>query len=106
MPLTSQQLKLFPNSVIFQTDAIKENIDVFFQDETLWLTQKKVLELFKTFSQNIALHLKDIFTEGEIYEDLSRKDFLQTQKDVINESSCKNSEKSIYISEKINRVIL
>jgi len=34
---------------------------VFFQNETLWLTQKKIAELFETTPQNITLHLKNIF---------------------------------------------
>ena len=37
----------FPNFVIFQTETSRVNIEVYFQDETLWLTQKKIAELFE-----------------------------------------------------------
>jgi hypothetical protein len=77
----SQELELFNNFVIFQTASGKVNIDVFFQNETLWLTQKKMAELFETTPQNITLHLKNIYAEGELKEDATCKEFLQVQKE-------------------------
>ena len=41
------QLQKFQNFVIFKIDNAKVNIDVFFQDETLWLIQKQIAELFE-----------------------------------------------------------
>ena len=58
----------FNNFVIFQTATGKVNIDVFFQNETLWLTQKKMAELFEVNIPAISKHLKNIFKEGELYE--------------------------------------
>ena len=69
----------FSNFVIFQTETAKVNIDVFFQDETLWLTQKSMAELFETTPQNITLHLKNIYKENELDENATCKDFLQVQ---------------------------
>ena len=69
----------FSNFVIFQTETAKVNIDVFFQDETLWLTQKSMAELFETTPQNITLHLKNIYKENELDESATCKDFLQVQ---------------------------
>lgn len=73
--------KLISNFVIFQTKTWKVNIDVFFKDETLWLTQKKMSELFETTPQNITLHLKNIFESWELSENSTCKDFLQVQKE-------------------------
>ena len=77
----NQELELFQNFVLFQTASGKVNIDVFFKDETLWLTQKKMAELFETTSQNITLHLKNIYTEEELVEVATCKEFLQVQKE-------------------------
>jgi len=69
------------NFVIFKTNTAKVNIDVFFQDETLWLTQKNMAELFETTPQNITLHLKNIYNEKELDEKATCKDYLQVQKE-------------------------
>jgi len=45
------------------------------------LKQKLMAELFQTSSQNITIHLKNIFEEGELNEDATCKDFLQVQKE-------------------------
>ncbi len=71
----------FSNFVIFKIDKSKVNIDVLFQDETLWLTQKKIAELFETTPQNITLHLKNIYNEQEQDENATCKEFLQVQKE-------------------------
>ncbi len=61
----------------------KENISIqaVVKDETLWLTQKSMAELFETTKQNISLHLKNIFEEGELEEISVVKDFLTTAGD-------------------------
>ncbi|OGJ52232.1 cell filamentation protein Fic [Candidatus Peregrinibacteria bacterium RIFOXYB2_FULL_32_7] len=64
----NQKLELFNNFVIFQTSTGKVNIDVFFQNETLWLTQKKMAELFEVNVPAISKHLKNIFEEKELDE--------------------------------------
>ena len=67
--------------IIYQTESGETKIDVRFQDETVWLTQKLMAELFQTTSQNITIHLKNIFEEGELDEMATCKDFLQVQKE-------------------------
>ncbi len=56
-------------------------VEVFFQDETVWLTQQLLAELFDTTKQNISLHLKNIFEEGELSENSVVKEFLTTAAD-------------------------
>ena len=58
---TNSELQQFSNFVIFQTENGKVNIDVYFQDETLWLTQKLISELFEKGRSTITEHLKKIF---------------------------------------------
>ncbi len=54
--------------MIFQTDTAKVNIEVFFQNDTLWLTQKKMAELFEVNVPAISKHLKNIFETNELRE--------------------------------------
>lgn len=77
----ANELQKLSNFVIFQTEEGKVNIDVFFAYETLWLTQKVMADLFDTTKQNISLHLKNIFDEGELEEDSVVKEFLTTAAD-------------------------
>ena len=71
----------FPNFVIFQTESGKVNIDVFFQNDTLWLTQKKIAELFEKGRSTITEHLKNIFNEGELDENSVCRNFRHTAED-------------------------
>jgi len=67
--------------IIYQTESGKTKLDVRFQDETVWLTQKMMAELFQTSIPNINIHLKNIFEEGELEEKATIKDFLIVQKE-------------------------
>jgi hypothetical protein len=64
--------------IINQTKNGEIKLDVRFQDETVWLTQKLMAELFHTTLQNITIHSpKNIFDEEELDEEVTCKDFLQ-----------------------------
>ncbi len=56
-------------------------VDVFVYDETVWLTQKRLAELFGTTKQNVSLHLANIFKEGELTEQSVVKEYLTTASD-------------------------
>ena len=56
------------NFVIFKIDHSKVNIDVLFQNETLWLTQKQIAQLFEVNVPAISKHLKNIFDTKELEE--------------------------------------
>jgi hypothetical protein len=71
-------LQKFPNFVIFKTADGKVNIDVFFKDETLWLTQKLLSELFEKGRSTITEHLKKIFADGELDENVVCRNFRLT----------------------------
>ena len=72
------ELQQLNNFVIFETDSGKVNIDVYFQDETLWLTQKRIAELFEKGRTTITEHLKKIFEDGELNEKVVCRDFRHT----------------------------
>ncbi len=67
--------------IIYQTENGQTKIDVKLENETVWLTQKLMAELFQTTPQNITIHLKNIFEEGELQEDATCKDFLQVRQE-------------------------
>ncbi len=71
-------LERFSNFVIFQTADGKVNIDVFFKDDTLWLTQKLIAELFEKGRSTITGHLKQIFADGELDENVVCRHFRHT----------------------------
>ncbi len=52
--------------IIYQTADGQTAIDVKVEDETVWLTQRQMQELFNQTKQNISLHLRNIFKEGEL----------------------------------------
>lgn len=68
----------FSNFVIFKIDDSKVNIDVKFEDETLWLTQKQIAELFEKGRSTISGHLINIFEENELDEKVVCRDFRHT----------------------------
>ncbi|WP_282116640.1 death-on-curing protein [Cellulophaga baltica] len=51
--------------LIYQSVDGKSQLQVSLQDDTVWLTQKQLSELFQTTIPNINMHLKNIFNEGE-----------------------------------------
>jgi hypothetical protein len=67
--------------VIYQTEDGKTKLDVRLENETVWLTQKLMAELFQTTVPNINMHLKSIFEDGELNEGATIKDFLIVQKE-------------------------
>ena len=60
----------------YQANNEQPKIDVRLENETFWLTQKQISELFQTTVSNINLHLKNIFEEKELSEQATIKDFL------------------------------
>jgi len=54
-------------------------IDVRMADESLWLTQAQMAELFQTTPQNIKLRIKNIYPEDELSQEATCKEYLQVQ---------------------------
>lgn len=67
--------------LIYRSESGEIKIEVRLQDETVWLTQRSMAELFQTTVPNINLHLKNIYKEGELTEEATIKDFLIVQQE-------------------------
>jgi hypothetical protein len=68
--------------VIYKTEDNTEfQIEVRVEDETVWLTQAQMVELFDATKQNISLHISNIFKEGELNEKSVVKESLTTARD-------------------------
>jgi hypothetical protein len=67
--------------IIYQSEDGKTKIDVRIEDETVWLTQSQMVELFQTTKQNVSLHINNAFKEGELDKDSVVKEYLTTAAD-------------------------
>ncbi|PVD52053.1 cell filamentation protein Fic [Terrimonas sp.] len=65
--------------LIYQTEGGDTRIEVRLESEDVWLSQVQMAVLYQTTKQNISLHLKNIFKEGELAEELTVKDYLTVQ---------------------------
>jgi len=74
-------MELKSEILIYQTPQGNTKIDVRLENETIWLPQKQLAELFQTTVPNINMHIKNIFETGELEEDATIKDFLIVQKE-------------------------
>ncbi len=67
--------------LMFTADSRQDSIEVRFQDETVWLSQKMIATLFGCSSDNISLHFKNIFKDGELDEESVTEEFSATAGD-------------------------
>jgi hypothetical protein len=67
--------------LLYQTEDGRTRIECRFEHETIWLTQARMADLFQTTPQNITLHLKAIYAEGEQSEEATCKSYLQVRQE-------------------------
>ena len=67
--------------IIYKTDDGQVEIEVQLEDENVWLTQNSMAKLFDTTRNNITIHIRNIFNEGELQENSVSKESLLTAKD-------------------------
>lgn len=67
--------------ILYRREDGAVQIDVRVEDETVWLTQQQIAELFDTTKQNVNLHIQNIFTEGELLSEATVKKSLTVQKE-------------------------
>ena len=67
--------------ILYQTEDGRTRVQCRFENETVWLTQQHMAELFQTSKQNVSLHIHNIFAEGELREDSVVKESLTTAAD-------------------------
>lgn len=75
--------ELVPSSpgefLIYQTVDGKTRVQVRFEGETAWLSQRDMAELFQTSKQNVSLHLQNVFDDGELQREATVKEYLTVQ---------------------------
>lgn len=67
------------NILIYQNESGDTKVDAYFNDSSIWMTQKSIAQLYQTSPQNITLHIKNIYADGELQENPTCKDYLQVQ---------------------------
>ncbi|QJU07039.1 virulence RhuM family protein [Candidatus Saccharibacteria bacterium oral taxon 955] len=69
------------NVIVYVDDNGKPQVDVRFQDETVWLTQAQLVDLYQSSKANVSEHIKNIFDEGELDKDSVVRKFRTTASD-------------------------
>ena len=67
--------------LIYQIEKGRTKLEVRLEEETVWLTQKALAELYQTSLQNINLHIQNIYNEGELRPEATIKESLIVQKE-------------------------
>ena len=62
--------------ILYKDEEGKVNVNVRFADEDVWLTQAQLAEIYNTTQQNISLHQKGIYADGELDEEATHKKYL------------------------------
>ena len=92
--------------VLYQIDKTNICVSVFFCEETFWMTQKAMAELFDCSTDNISLHLKNIFLEDELDEKSTTEFFSVVQKEgnrnVSRNVKCYNLDAIIAVGYRVN----
>ncbi len=65
--------------VIYQTEDGQTQIDVRLENDTVWLTQAQMATLFDKTPQNITMHIRNAYLEGELDKSATCKEYLQVQ---------------------------
>lgn len=92
--------------VLYQIDDTNICVSVIYKDETFWLTQRAMSELFDCSSDNISLHLRNIYKEEELTEEATAEIFSVVQKegnrDVKRNAKCYNLDAIIAVGYRVN----
>lgn len=89
--------------LLYENGEEKTYVSVMFKDETFWLTQKSMAELFDCSTDNISLHLKNIFNDEELDKDSVTEKFSVTAADGKNyNTQCYNLDAIIAVGYRVN----
>jgi hypothetical protein len=77
----NQSLPVKSELLLYQTEDGRTRIGVRLENETVWMTQASMAELYQTTPQNVTIHLKAIYAEGELEESATCKEYLQVQQE-------------------------
>ncbi len=65
--------------VIYQSEDGKVHLDVVYNEETMWLSQQQLCELYQTSKSNVSEHIKHIFEDGELVREATVRKFRTVQ---------------------------
>lgn len=92
--------------LLFSSEEEKIFVDVYFKDENIWLTQKLMGQLFDCSTDNISLHLKNIFREQELEEKATTEEYSLVQKEgnreIVRKSKFYNLDAIISVGYRVN----
>ena len=66
---------------LYETEDGRTRVECRFIDNSLWLSQTQMVELFQSSKQNISLHVKNVLTEGELQAAATVKEYLTVQQE-------------------------
>jgi hypothetical protein len=65
--------------LLYRTEDGSTRLEVRLENETVWLSQSQMAELFQTTQQNVSLHLRNLYREGELQPEATHKEYLLVQ---------------------------
>ena len=77
----SENLAAKGELIVYQTDDGRVKLDVRLEDESVWLTQQMMAELYQTSKQNVSHHIQNIYEEGELQPEATVKKYLTVQQE-------------------------
>lgn len=75
----TQEISELGDILIYQNEKGDTKVDAYFFDKDIWMSQAAIAQLYNTTTQNITMHIKNIYAEGELDENSTCKEFLQVQ---------------------------
>jgi len=87
------------NFIIYKNEDGDVVVDVVLKDETIWITQKGMAELFDCSSDNIGLHLKNIYSDEELIKEVTTENF-----SVVRKEGHRNVRRNLEFYNKVNRI--
>ena len=95
--------------IIYTSTDGKTKIDVKLEDETLWLTQAQMCELYQSSRTNVLEHIQHIYEEGELQEEATCRKFRQVRQEgnrsVTREVACYNLDMIIALGYRVKSII-
>lgn len=67
------------NTLIYQNERGDTRVDVYFVEDTIWMTQRTMAELYQLAPQGISVHIRNIYRESELLPEATCKNFIQVQ---------------------------
>ena len=101
--------KINDNEIAFyKSEDGRVNIEVLHSVDNIWLTQKKMAELFNCSTDNISLHIKNIYNEGEVDKNATTEEFSVVQKEgeraIERKTLCYSLELVIAVGYRVNSI--